>query len=363
MTNKKNQISEVKIKQVFLILFLTCMVGLIVYNLSMFIPSLLGALTLYVVTRSFNFFLQDKKGWKPALSSLFIIFLCLVVLIIPLYLLGDVFLQRLGDSKQYMDKFDVFLKKIQEFIFSQTSFDVLSKENITKIQNFVAQISTTALKGTFNTLTVIASMFFMLYFMLEKPRIFEKRVSSAMPFKKTNIEIIGNKFIKLVMANAVGLPVVAIGQGLVALLGYYIFGTPSPMLLFAFTAISSMIPIVGAAIIYVPVSLFMIANGDTGNGIGILIYCLVVVGLTDNVLRFTLLKKLENIHPLNTVFGIILGVNLFGFMGLIFGPILVSMTILLFQIYRDEFSEKHLPKPEIPDPDPEIPTNDVDLEP
>jgi predicted PurR-regulated permease PerM len=52
----------------------------------------------------------------------------------------------------------------------------------------------------------------------------------------------------------------------------------------------------------------------------------VVVGLTDNLLRFTLLKKLENIHPLNTVFGIIMGMNLFGFMGLIFGPILISLT-------------------------------------
>lgn len=62
-------------------------------------------------------------------------------------------------------------------------------------------------------------------------------------------------------------------------------------------------------------------------------------GLVDNVLRFTFLKKLENIHPLNTVFGIILGLKIFGFFGLIFGPILVSITILLMQIYADEFSE------------------------
>ncbi|NHW58566.1 AI-2E family transporter, partial [Escherichia coli] len=53
-----------------------------------------------------------------------------------------------------------------------------------------------------------------------------------------------------------------------------------------------------------------------------------------------LLKKLEDIHPLNTVFGIILGMNLFGFMGLVFGPILVSVTLLLIQIYRDEFSDE-----------------------
>ncbi|WOC52314.1 hypothetical protein BPO_1667 [Bergeyella porcorum] len=83
---------------------------------------------------------------------------------------------------------------------------------------------------------------------------------------------------------------------------------------------------------------FLFAEGDTVSGAGLLLYCLIVVGLTDNVLRFTLLKKLEDIHPLNTVFGIIMGMNLFGFMGLVFGPILVSMTVLLIQIYHDEFS-------------------------
>jgi predicted PurR-regulated permease PerM len=98
-----------------------------------------------------------------------------------------------------------------------------------------------------------------------------------------------------------------------------------------------MIPIVGAAIIYVPVGVYMLATGDN-SGIWLIIYCLTIVGLTDNVLRFTLLKKLEDIHPLNTVFGIILGMNIFGFMGLVFGPILVSITLLLIQVYHNEFS-------------------------
>jgi predicted PurR-regulated permease PerM len=157
--------------------------------------------------------------------------------------------------------------------------------------------------------------------------------------------MLGDKFVKLVMANAIGIPVVALGQGIVALIGYYIFGAPSPMLLFALTALASMLPVVGAAIVYLPVGIFMIAEGQTGAGVGILIYGLVIVGLTDNLLRFTLLKRLEDIHPLITVFGIIMGMNIFGFMGLIFGPILMSITVLLIQVYRDEFSEDDTPPP------------------
>lgn len=349
MPNRKYQISGVKIKQVFLILIICALLGLIVYNLSLFIPSLLGAVTLYVVSRNLNFYLQEERKWKPVWSSLVIILICLVVLIIPVYLLANMIVQKLGESQVYMAQFNVFLEKIHNYVYQKVHFDILSKSNLDKLKDNVGKWSTAALSGTLNTVSVIGSMFFILYFMLEKPRIFERIISSSVPLKKANINLIAEKFRKLVIANAVGIPVVALGQGIVALIGYLIFGAPSPMLLFALTAITSMVPIVGASIIFVPVGIFMIAEGNTFGGVGVLIYCMVAVGLTDNILRFTLLKKLEDIHPLNTVFGIIMGMNLFGFMGLIFGPILISMSVLLLQVYHDEFStddnELILPEP------------------
>src|SRR5690606_14508880 len=257
---------------------------------------------------------------------------------------------KMGDSKEYMQKFNVFLDKIHDFIYSRTKFDILSKENLTKVKDYVGRISTSAVSSTFNTLSIVLSMFFMLYFMLEKPRLFERLIGSATPLKKANINLIAEKFRKLVIANAVGIPVVALGQGIVAMVGYYIFGAPSPMLLFGLTAVTSMIPIVGGAMVYVPVGIFMIAEGDTTCGVGLVMYCMIVVGLTDNILRFTLLNRLENILPLITVFGVIMEMNLFGFMGLILGPILVSMTVLLIQVYRDEFSDDDTPELELPEP-------------
>lgn len=340
MANPNQIISGIKIKQVFLILIITALVGLIVFNLTLFIPAVLGALTLYIVCRNFNFYLQEEKGWKPMWSALLIILISLVVLIIPLYLLADLLIEKLGASEVYLQKFNVFIDKIHDFVLEKTKIDLLSKENLDGIKASAAKYSTTALSGTFNTLSVIASLFFMLYFMLEKPKRFERIVRDAVPLKRANINLIGYKFRRLVIANAVGIPVVALGQGIVALIGYLIFGAPSPVLLFALTAIASMIPLVGAALVYVPVAIFMIAEGNSGGGIGVLIYSLILVGLTDNVLRFTLLKRLEDIHPLNTVFGIIMGMKLFGFMGLVFGPILVSMTVLLIQVYHNEFSQE-----------------------
>ncbi|MDR2205140.1 MAG: AI-2E family transporter [Flavobacteriaceae bacterium] len=339
MLNSEKQISGNVVRQIFLLATILILGFLIGYNLSMFIPSVLGAITLYIVFRNLNFYLQEKRKWKSFLSSIFLIFICLVVLVIPLYFLIDILVAKLGDPKQYLGKLTEFLNKIQNFIYSETGFDVLSKENILGIRNLVGKFSTSVVSSTFNTLTVVFSAFFILYFMFAKARLFERLAISALPLKRVNIDRIGKKLQSLVVANAVGIPVVALGQGIVALIGYFIFGAPSPVLLFALTAIASVIPVVGAAIIYIPIGIFMIAEGNTGSGIFLMIYCIVVVGLTDNILRFTLLRKLENIHPLNTVFGIIMGMNLFGFMGLIFGPIMISITLLLIQIYKDEFVE------------------------
>ncbi|MBB4807294.1 putative PurR-regulated permease PerM [Chryseobacterium defluvii] len=360
MMNKDKQISSVAIKQVALLAIILILTGLICFNLALFIPSVLGAITIYVVCRKYNFYLQEERKWKSWLSSLVLMLASLIILILPIYFIADLLIEKLGNAQVYMAKFNVFLDKIHSYIYSKTGFDILSKENMDKLKSSAGKFSTSALSGTFNTLTVIISMYFILYFMLDRPRLFERILASSAPLKRANVSLIGDKMRKLIMANAIGIPVVAIGQGLVALIGYFIFGAPSPVLLFALTAAASMIPVVGAAIVYLPICIFMIAEGDTGHGIGLALYCLIVVGLTDNLLRFTLLRKLENIHPLNTVFGIIMGMNLFGFMGLIFGPILISLTLLLIQVYSNEFSDDDTPELQLPDENNDL-ENKVDL--
>jgi predicted PurR-regulated permease PerM len=309
-----SQISNNKIRQVFMLAIILLMLGLILFNLSDFLPSLLGALTLYIISRSFNFYLVEKRNWKPWLAAIAIILIALFVIIIPSYLIVDLLVQKIGNAQQYAAQFNDFVDKVMHYVQNKIDIDILSKENKQKISEFAGKVSTTILNTTLNTLTVISAMFFILYFMLTKARLFERILMGISPLKRSNGKKIGDKFRKLVIANAVGIPVVALGQAIVAVIGYLIFGAPSPLLLFALTFIGSMIPIVGAAIVYVPVGLFMLASGDTVGGIGVIVFGLVIVGLVDNILRFTFLKKLENIHPLNTVFGIILGLKIFGFL-------------------------------------------------
>ncbi len=208
--NTSNQISNNKVRQVFMLAIILLMLGLILFNLSDFLPSLLGALTLYIISREFNFNLVEKRKWKPWVAAIVIILIALFVIIIPSYLIVDLLVEKIGNAQQYADKFNDFIDKVSHYIQSKLDIDILSKENKQKISEVAGKLSTTILNTTLNTLTVISAMFFILYFMLTKARLFERILMGISPLKKSNGKKIGIKFRKLVVGIAVGFPVVAL---------------------------------------------------------------------------------------------------------------------------------------------------------
>lgn len=165
----------------------------------------------------------------------------------------------------------------------------------------------------------------------------KKTLMSYIPLGKDNLEVIGNESDELVKSNAFGIPLVAISQGIIALIGYLALGVPDPLFWFVITAIGSMIPFIGTAIGIIPVSILLFAQGDTWQGVAIIIYGFTVVGVTDNLIRLYILEKLASVHPLITLFGVLIGVPLFGFIGLIFGPLLISLFLLILKIYKKEY--------------------------
>jgi predicted PurR-regulated permease PerM len=171
----------------------------------------------------------------------------------------------------------------------------------------------------------------------------ENWVYNFIPLKDNNVALMGTELKSLVISNAVGIPLVAILQGIVGLICYLFLGVNDVWFWFLFTCIASMIPFVGAALAYVPLSLIFFAQDHTIKGIILLIYGFGVIGTVDNVFRFVLQKRMGDVHPLITVFGVIIGINLFGFIGLIFGPILISMFILLVKIYMNEYVNPNKP--------------------
>ena len=149
---------------------------------------------------------------------------------------------------------------------------------------------------------------------------------------------------KMVRANALGIPLISIIQGATATLGYFLFGVKEWALWGFLTGVFAFFPVVGTMIVWVPLVLYMYATNENTNATLLLVYSIVVTGNVDYVARITLLKKMGDVHPIITILGVIVGLGLFGFIGLIFGPLLLNYIIVLFNIYMNEFIDKDVPK-------------------
>ncbi|MBL0154691.1 MAG: AI-2E family transporter [Chitinophagaceae bacterium] len=335
-----NTIDQNRIRQVFFILLLLLLGLLLFTQLYSFIPAVLGAITIYILLRRWMIYLTEKKKWRPGWTAVLLMLFSFIVILMPVGLLINMLSSKIGYAVQHSDQLVDALKKVVASI--ETKFDVTlaSEENINALGKNIASSLPGILGATFNTLTTIFFMYFILYFMLVNRRWMEQSLYEYIPLKDENVLKLGKEVNMMVMSNAIGIPLIALAQGIVALVGYLIIGVNEPFFWFGVTCIAAMLPVVGAALAYVPIAIIFFANDQSGKGIFMLVYGFGVIGTIDNVLRFSLLKKLGNVHPLVTVFGVIIGLNVFGFIGLIFGPLLISLFMLLLKIYSSEFITK-----------------------
>ena len=178
---------------------------------------------------------------------------------------------------------------------------------------------------------------FVLYFMLIGGQRMEKYISEILPFSEANTEHVVHDIKMIVHSNAVGIPLLAIIQGGVAMIGYWFFDVPDILLTGFLTCLATVIPMVGTALVWFPIAVYMTLSGDLFNGIGLAIFGTLIISQLDNLIRFILQKKMADIHPLITIFGVVIGLSLFGFMGVIFGPLLLSLFFLFVDMFKREY--------------------------
>ena len=170
----------------------------------------------------------------------------------------------------------------------------------------------------------------------------ERSLKEMLPFSEKSKRYFIKENLDLIRSNAYGVPIMAVSQGIIAIIGYSIFGVEQAVFWGLMTGLASIVPVVGTMVVWVPLCIYQMATGEVNSGLLLSLYCLIFVGGIDNVLRFTLLKKMADIHPLITVFGVILGLQLFGAMGLVFGPLLLSLPRILYAVYKIE-KRQYLP--------------------
>jgi predicted PurR-regulated permease PerM len=335
MTNSFNN----RLRQVILLATIILLALLLLKELYVFLPGVLGALTLYILLRKTYFTLTIQKRWNKILLAYLFIFASMILIAIPIYfsiqLISNKISYILNNPADILAKAAVVGKKIE----SVTGITLITPENTRAFQMKAGSIVPGVLNSSLNILSNFLIMFFVLYFLLISGKEFEKALDKSIPLKEENVQLLGNDTINMIRANAIGIPILAIIQGIVATIGYAIFGVKDYALWGFLTGVCSMLPIVGTALIWIPLTLYAFATSDTFNAVGILIYAVVIISNIDYVARLTLLKRFMDIHPLVTIFGVIAGITLFGFWGVIFGPLLISYLVILIKIYTNEFGK------------------------
>lgn len=328
-----------RIKQVLLLTLLILLMWVVFVQLYIILPGLLGAVTLYILSRSSNFQLVYNKKWKRGRAAGLFMLYYLLLLGLPVFLAITLISPKLNafisDPNSMLDKIKIAVEQVQQ----KTGVTFITEGSLNNSFQKLAAYLPGLVNSTANLVTNLIIMLFFLYYMLYHSREMEKTLFRIIPLRDANVIMLAAETKKIVKANALGIPLISIIQGLTATVGYFIFGVDEWALWGFLTGVFAFFPVVGTMIVWVPLVIYLFASGHTATGIGLTLYSVIVTGNVDYISRITIMRKLGDVHPVITVLGVIVGLGLFGFIGLIFGPLLVSYIIILFRIYMNEFVE------------------------
>ncbi|MCF8284791.1 MAG: AI-2E family transporter [Sphingobacteriales bacterium] len=325
-------------QQRIIILILILLLGtFLAYSLKDIISAGLGAIVLYTLLRSYYIKLINIKKWKRPLAALFIILVSFIVLIIPFFTLSWMVINKIS---YYTDN-SIEITNILNHFSTVLGIDVHSvrvMEIIQKVESWALGSFPSIVSALANIFFLVSIMYFILYFMFTEHEYFENALLKYLPFKEKNALQLADELQRITQSNVIGQGIIAFAQGFCVGIGFLIFGIEDPLFWGVLSALLSFVPLVGAALVFVPAGLIEISYTNYYSGVGILIWGVLIVSNIDNVLRLIINRKMANIHPLISIIGVIIGIPMFGILGLVFGPLLISFFILLISIYENKNS-------------------------
>ena len=321
----------------YALLILIFVLGIVLFRqIQSLISGILGAMTLYILLRKPAFRLTEKTG-RSTLSASIILVCVILFIVIPLSLLVWFIISKLQQVNWNTNDILAPIMQTIDAVKEKFGINLVSEKSITFMAGKVTALGQSVINGIGDFFINVAAALVVLFFLLTGGKKMEDYLSSLIPMKKVNKMETIDRINVMVKSNAIGIPLLALIQGLIAWVGYVSFGVPNAFLSAFVTGLCSMVPIVGTMVIWIPIGTYFAVIGLWGKAIGIILFGAIFISQSDNLIRFILQKKLANTHPLITISGVVIGLPLFGFMGIIFGPLLVSLFLLFLDMFRKEY--------------------------
>ncbi len=332
---------SISVREIFLIICILCVAFFSFLIIKPYFSYILGAMVL-----SFVFYPVyckiHAKFRNDSLSAGVMIVLILLAVIVPIsYVASQLITQSVVVLNDVGDVNTTALDNMVSKISQILGYDFLFEDFLVDVSLEGRKFILSAAPQIFGSLSsIVLGMFIMMFVMFYLFKDCENIVTyflKLFPIKQENEHRLVEELGLVTRGVVYGQVAVAVVQGLLAGVGYAIFGLSAPVLWAFITLMASFLPTIGTALVWIPICLFMIAAGNYTGGVLLAVYCFVVVSSIDNVIRPKLIGDKTGLHPVLVLLGVLGGLKMFGLIGLVLGPVIIALMTILLKLYIDDY--------------------------
>lgn len=319
------------------LIVLIVLAGVIIYSLRDLFTSFLGAIVIYTLFKPIYKYLCKRKVPK-SVSAISVMISSIVIIIIPFYALSYMIINKLSGFKSDQFQLKALISRLDDLIGLKFNQYHLVEKYVDKLSLLVQELFPAFVGGAFNIFLALTVMYFVLYFMFVQMELFERTLLKYAPLREYHAKQFAVELKNTTYSNILGQGLIALVQGMLVSIAFFAVGINDAVFWGVVSTFLSFLPVIGAPLITIPAAIILYVNGSTTEATYIVLFTLIILINIDNVIRFIINKKMADTHPVVTVIGVIIGVPLFGFVGLVFGPLLLSWFLHLTEIYETDLT-------------------------
>ncbi|MAT49733.1 MAG: AI-2E family transporter [Porticoccaceae bacterium] len=342
-----------KLEQRAFILLLVTISALFFFLIKPFFASVFWACAIALVFYPVQQRLIRRWAHRPNLSALATLFICIVVVVIPVLLILTSFVQEAAGLYQRIssgelkpeslldhvrDALPAVNALLDRFGLDLDSLKEQAASGAVAASRFIAKNAVSLGQSTFQFFLNLVLMLYLMFFLLRDGSALVDKLTHALPFGDERERLMFSKFAEVTRATIKGNLVVAMVQGALGGIIFWLLGIPGPILWGVVMAVLSLIPAVGAGLIWLPAAIFLFATGDTVEAIILVLYGVLVIGLADNVLRPILVGRDTKLPDWLVLLSTLGGLVLFGINGFVIGPVIAALFVVVWQIFSRDFN-------------------------
>ncbi|MDB5581718.1 MAG: family transporter [Bradyrhizobium sp.] len=318
--------------------------------LAPFYGAILWAIVVAVIFAPLNLRLQRRMGGRPNLAAATTVLIVIAMVILPLALIAASLLQEASGLYAKVQSGEYNLASYTQRVFDALpawATGLLDRFNLTDLSKVRDSLAAGLVKGgqavapqalsigmnTFDFLIALGIMLYLLFFLLRDGKALARRIRQAVPLRADQKAALFGRFADVLRATVKGGIMVAIAQGALGGLAFWFLGIHAALLWAVLMAFLSLLPAIGAGLVWVPVAIYLLATGAVWQGVSLILYGVLVIGLVDNLLRPFLIGKDTKLPDYVVLISTLGGIQVFGLTGFVVGPLIAAMFMVSWEIF------------------------------